>query len=327
MENFECSICCEIFDKPVECLKCYNNFCKKHVEGFKNVCPLCKNKPFNYRENVWLSRTISNMDLSFKCTICGYEGDKNSFWSHLIESHKNEMINHFNEHNNKNKNKISIIEKNIKESIHLPTKNEFQIINNSNKAQDNINNKFEGKNNIYESFEQNNNIDFDEINRKQTMNMKIKHEKFPRRFSMPSNKNNPKIQNSNVDNESGPNEFSNKNNSNERNKIHYCNKNNEFIRCNCCSDHICKPGNCLCVNCMKYNIIKLNLKNGELINRAGKIAKFFKGKFYCDSEYESIFENVMGMKFINHSKCHFPADSCNDCKVLNKFKDLYYGNN
>ena len=95
MKSFECSICSTQFKDPVECLKCSNNFCKVHISNFNNRCPLCHNTPFIYRENVWLKRTLLNLNDFYKCSICQFEGDYDSFWSHLIESHKNEIINQF----------------------------------------------------------------------------------------------------------------------------------------------------------------------------------------------------------------------------------------
>ena len=108
------------------------------------------------------------------------------------------------------------------------------------------------------------------------------------------------------------------------NKFYYCGKINELIKCECCPDHICKKGNCFCVKCMRKNLYKLNLVNGELINRAGKVAKFIKGNYYCGSQYESIFENINHITFRNTTKCEYPSVSCNNCKVLNKFRNIYY---
>ena len=93
-KTFECSICFEKFKNPVECTSCHNNFCKEHVSNFR-ACPLCKKKPFIFNENVWLKREIENIDFC-KCTICDFESDKNAFFLHLIEKHKDKIIDKFN---------------------------------------------------------------------------------------------------------------------------------------------------------------------------------------------------------------------------------------
>ena len=94
MNNFECPLCYEKYDNPLECLQCHNNFCKKHLPNLNNKCPMCNTIPLRYTENTWLRRTVMNMNLN-ECTLCGFEGDERSFWSHLIESHKAEVIAQF----------------------------------------------------------------------------------------------------------------------------------------------------------------------------------------------------------------------------------------
>ena len=345
MESIACKICNKKYDDPVECLKCNNNFCRKHVEGLINRCPICKNKPFEFRENIWLSRVVSNIDFSFKCTECGYMGDKNSFWSHLIESHKNEIINKFNECKIPNpkkddKDNISNMQENEDKITNLPISDSINISNNEEAEAKNIhkpdndqdnfnlfNSNLSENNNI-----QNNDIDFAQINRKKTLNKKNEYKKPPmtHRLSLKSDKNNHKFKTlPNENKKLSPKEITNRPIETDRNKIiniHYCGKKNESIKCDCCPDHICRQGNCLCVNCMRYNIIKNNLKKEYLINRAGKISKFFKGSYYCESEYDKIIENIMGMQFKNHSKCQYPLECCNDCQVLNKFKNIYNAN-
>ena len=114
-------------------------------------------------------------------------------------------------------------------------------------------------------------------------------------------------------------------NNNINKNIYYCGKKNEIIKCECCPDHICKEGNCLCVECMRINFNKLNLSQSQLINRAGKIANFFKGSFFCGKEYESITDNsITHQQYKNLKKCEYPFESCNDCQVLTKFRNIYF---
>ena len=293
MENFECSICYSKFEDPIECLKCNNNFCRAHVSGFKNRCPLCKNTPFKYRDNKWLSRAIENVE-TYKCILCKYEGDENAFWSHLIECHRKEIIKQYNENsesksmmkqnqNNKNNGNSS-----NQDEPDFPSINEIGINGNLN-----LNN-----------FEENSNNSRFNLQNDNPSNSSQSHRDFPKR-SLPGEKNSELI---------------------KSNKLHYCKKNNELIKCDCCPDHVCRRGNCLCVKCMKYNIKKLNLEKGALINRAGNISLPFKEKYFCGKNYEMIFENVVGLKFKKESTCKYPYDPCNDCKVLTKFKDIYLDN-
>ena len=78
MNKFECVICYQIFNNPIECIRCNNNFCKKHLPILNNKCPFCNNCPFRYIENIWLRRIILGMG-SCECALCGFEGDEKSF--------------------------------------------------------------------------------------------------------------------------------------------------------------------------------------------------------------------------------------------------------
>ena len=51
---------------------------------------------------------------------------------------------------------------------------------------------------------------------------------------------------------------------------------------------------------------KLNLNKGELINKKEKIAKMYKGSYYCGIGYETIIENALGRKFKKQSQCQYP---------------------
>lgn len=116
--------------------------------------------------------------------------------------------------------------------------------------------------------------------------------------------------------------YINNDNNTNNNKIFYCNSKNSDIPCNCCIDHICRQGNCMCVSCMRKNIKNLNLTQGELINKAGRIAKLEKGDYYCGCEFESVFVNVIGRKFVDKKICRY-CTQCNDCKILKQFMKKY----
>jgi hypothetical protein len=55
------------------------------------------------------------------------------------------------------------------------------------------------------------------------------------------------------------------------NNIKYCYKENKTIPCSCCTEHICRPGSCLCKKCMFLNFKELKLKKGQLINKKGYV--------------------------------------------------------
>ena len=113
-------------------------------------------------------------------------------------------------------------------------------------------------------------------------------------------------------------------NNNNFKKLYYCGKTNELIKCECCPDHICKEGNCLCVHCMRINYDQKKLSKNQLINRAGEVATFYRGNFFCGQEYESIINTITHRTFKNVKKCEYPCESCNDCNVLTKFGKIYY---
>lgn len=298
MENFECPICSSRYVDPVECLKCNNNFCRAHVPKFNNTCPYCKISPFKYRDNIWLSRALEKVE-TFQCSLCDWEGDQNSFWTHLIENHKEEIIQQYNK-------KSKSFNKSLKQNQNT-SENPF------NQSMSEFPSQYNG------SFNQNNSINFNSSNRYNDYNQissQNQNAPIPPMTHRNYNRGNNLSQ-------LGSTIYDNQLQSERNNKFYYCGKKNELIKCSCCPDHICRPGNCLCVNCMKINIQKYNLGKGVLINRAGETASPFKGMYFCGVEYETTIQNIIGMKFKKRSKCQYPSIPCNDCKVLSKFKNVY----
>lgn len=279
MNNFDCPVCYMTFDNPIECLKCHNNFCKKHLKEFnKDRCLVCNCSPFEYTENTWLRRTVLNM--TTKCSLCEFEGDEESFWSHLIEKHKKEIISHF-----KEKDQISCVDR-------PPSKFEPYI-------------KKDGP--------------YEEKNPPQPprQSVEIRQNYGYINVPPPTHRSNPPI--NNINQSDAPFTFVP---STER--VKYCGKINQIIKCNCCPDHLCKKGNCMCVFCMKENFNKFKLnKANQLLNKVGKIAVLYKGSFYCNSEYETTIRNVIGKTFVKKSKCKFPAKPCDNCKYLDKYQKIY----
>ena len=336
MESFQCIICSERYEDPVECLNCNNNICKKHAIIIENGCPICRCIPFKFRDNVWLKRTILSLDSLFTCIFCEYEGDEKSFWSHLIENHKKQIITKCNKSN-------QIQENNQKQNLNKDSKNQSKNENINEVLSVNApQNFFSGFNSLNNNFNNNN-----YNNQNPNISQNNIYNNNNNDNSNYNNYNNNDINNDNDDNNNNninnniifnkikthriypsvaPKEFTKKHPISGRNQILYCGKKNEFINCDCCPDHMCKTGNCICVICMVKNYKRLNLQKGQLINRCGKIANLYKGSYYCGSKYESIIENVLGMQFKKHLECKYPLEPCNDCKVLTKFQIIYNKN-
>jgi hypothetical protein len=136
--NFTCPDCKKFLKELLECDNCHKLYCKNCAEERKKnnkKCVFCNN-PFNCSPNIGIQRLISNGDIKPKCPYCEKEfanGDefdahqpnceaehyecrecrqefknKNSFWEHLIQEHKDvliqEMENKIDEENNNNNN-------------------------------------------------------------------------------------------------------------------------------------------------------------------------------------------------------------------------------
>ncbi len=308
-ECYECRACQEPYENPVKCPNCKEDLCRKHIDS-ENRCPFCDYFPF-FKEK-------PNPDSIYKCILCnGNEKDKNSFWVHLMEKHKEEIISKFRG-------------KDEPTPTDTPTKN---IDNNKiYKSQKSLNFNYSNNNNFDNKYNYNNINEYDPNDYGEDRNI----ESSDNRSINYNNKNNKSSQNlqtyrnykpkDNIKPKKEENDsFRELKYMDESNEIVYCNKKNELIKCECCPDHICKEGNCLCVKCMRKNVFNFRLVNGELINRAGKIAKLFKGEYYCGSPYVRNFEDYSHRQYKNPTICEYPSESCDDCKVLTKFKDIYYG--
>ena len=316
MENYKCRICSEISESSVTCLKCQKIICKKHFNS-DNICPCCKCFPFKYKENTIIRNPNLDLNSMFKCIICGFKGDKNAFWIHLIENHKDEIISKF-------------------KANDTPIQNKYKDNNQEYKYRKSLNNNF--SNNTFENKYNYNDIseEMDAFSfEKKYKNIYKENDIQSLNYVSKNNYNNfnndlhthRNIYNNNQEyilNKNKNNIRNNKIITENNNLLSYCEKKNKDIECECCPDHICREGNCLCVKCMRNNINKLKLVNGELINRAGKIAKFIKGHYYCGCEYESIYENVSSKTFRNIKKCEYLSEPCNDCKVITKFRKIYF---
>ena len=110
---------------------------------------------------------------------------------------------------------------------------------------------------------------------------------------------------------------------NQNLEMFYCNKKNELIKCDCCGpEHICRKGNCMCGRCMYQNLMARGLRDKELINKAGKIAKCVLGEYHCGAKFRDVIIDEIGEKKKVIRICQKPF-FCEECKILNKYKDEY----
>ena len=104
MENYQCDVCYERYEDPVQCLKCKANFCQKHIINSDNSCPCCKCYPFNFKDNTIINTSNINFDSKYICTVCRFgTGDKNTFLRHIYDNHQDEIITKFNMNTIQNK--------------------------------------------------------------------------------------------------------------------------------------------------------------------------------------------------------------------------------
>lgn len=296
MDVVLCPFCTNILKNPVECNNCHNNFCEKHINDFYN-CPCCNSHfsgSINYGikkildkfENERENKIIKMNEDIIQCTLCPFEGKPGYFCFHFAEEHKKELINEF------GRKKIYQAEK---EAIQLiPKEKKFEKYKSDDNITYNLNNPFEN--------DQLNNNNFSHINSGKIENININC------FTERNNK--IKVQNilskSRVTN------------------LYYCKKINKDINCECCPEHICSEGNCLCAKCMLYNFKAFNLKYGELFNKSGRIAKLDNGEFHCGIKYDKSIQNSVGGVFHSQIQCSFfGRNFCNECKILNKYKKIY----
>lgn len=328
MEFFKCEKCSNRFEDPIECINCHNFFCKRHLE-YPNNCPFCKDQSINYCPNIWLIKALKMIEkeerikksLMKKCSLCNdFEGEKDSFWIHLMEEHKDKIIEDY----TLNANKIEQIitpQKDLKIS-QLETIETYNVNKSSEmKSKINLNSNII---NITNHKKEISKITLDEsILLNDTKSLKCNDDM--------KTKN---IKNINLGKKTKKNDihkeklikinFKNTLPQTVKGKIVYCGRKNEIIKCNCCPDHICHKGNCLCVKCMNYNIKNLNLKKNELINKSGLIATYENGKYHCHQLIKNEIKNLNGQEsLINKQLCIYNNHSCDECKILNKYIKEY----
>ena len=104
--------------------------------------------------------------------------------------------------------------------------------------------------------------------------------------------------------------------------LYYCFRNNN-LNCECCENHICQPGNCICKECMQTNLSFHGLKQYYLINKAGRACKYSYGYFYCHCRTEKRSKNENGNIFIAMEWCVPNSLPCLACQEVTKLMDKY----
>lgn len=310
--NILCVYCQSKLKDPIECDNCQINICKEHINN-NNECPVCRIRPVKYHVNMGLEKLLSQYEIInnnlkimmdndiIECQLCKYEGKSTEFCYHLCETHKENLIEIF------GKKKHDIYQDyshNKHKDDSIKEKNEInQQINNYNNN-DNDNQRF-NQPNQKKKIDNKDNSPFNQISRK-----------YSGQINTVRN-NNVNYSIINISDLNPPSKSVNQNL-----EMYYCNKKNELIKCDCCPDHICCKGNCMCVNCMKQNLMVRGLRNKELINKAEKIAKCVSGEYHCGEKFRDVIIDEIGEEKKTSRICqnHF---FCKECKILNKYKDEY----
>merc|ERR1712232_112869 len=57
--GFQCIICLDMCHECINCQKCHQILCRRHVQHLsENCCPSCRDTPFRFQENIPLQRII-----------------------------------------------------------------------------------------------------------------------------------------------------------------------------------------------------------------------------------------------------------------------------
>ena len=101
----------------------------------------------------------------------------------------------------------------------------------------------------------------------------------------------------------------------------YCFKDSK-LDCECCKDHICKPGNCLCKNCMNKNKKYHCIKEYYLINKEGRVAKYINQTFQCYYFFTETYQ-YNNNTYIKKMRCNY-LNTCKACKELTLLIGKYF---
>ena len=349
IDSFQCSICTETFVNPVECLNCGNNYC---YECFMKVqemeekineeskCPLCNNFPFSVKPNEVLKRLVSNLECT--CKKCSKSFLYSEYQQHKLKckiyfckicnkqfSDPNVLINHFNNekfhkdyiisvmNNREKKNPDELLQK-VKKDLNIDNINGSNLIlKNSLNSNSNINyNKFDLNDESIKivKVELKPIYTIEEVRKIRFLDLISYKEKDSK-----DNNNNiiEYLYDLNILNRLPK---TNKYYKNE--DLIYCGKNNQ-IKCKCCKNHLCIPGNCMCFYCMNLNKKYHKINSNYLINKKGRVCKYDKC-FNCNICYKIINKDSDGNAYSKIIKCINKNKCCEDCKCINKIFGFYF---
>ena len=96
--------------------------------------------------------------------------------------------------------------------------------------------------------------------------------------------------------------------------LYFCGKTVELSTKNGKEKKKCSKNEFICKNCMKINKSNYHLKNNQLININGRVAKINKGKYHCFGRF------LIGNNIIEECIINF---SCKACKLLDSISIIY----
>ena len=332
----DCPICNDCLINPYECKKCHVCVCKKCIQ---NGCIYCKkneffqnlglnkilekicfpclncNKIFKTRKELKNHKDIDKIELH-ECILCLEQFDFDDFYNHILQKHRNHLIEIFDSNSLYNKG----------EKI-------LYLKNNSNQLNTEIINKYDSS--------KSNNIDDSNIQKErsiisvnvlQNINNSQSNIKTGKIFCINEDKNKNKtdnmdsllsnsVNNSNIFSESNLDKKL-KISTIQLSSLYYCKKQNNI--CTCCPSKKCIEGSCFCAGCMEYNCKVNKLKKGELINKKGRIANKYNGVYYCNITFRQQIQTYNGPIDVS-IKCSYTAN-CKECKdltvICKKYEDF-----
>ena len=334
----DCPICEDILNDPYECKNCHSCYCRKCI---RNNCDKCKKNDFF--SNQGLKKIVEqinfpcfNCNTVFKtrkelknhkhrneyeknlCILCKKTFDYSQFYFHIIQQHRNHLIEIFDSKSlyNKGEQKINS----------LRSFNQTSFLENRS---NNINSKTIrlSKCDISEIKDEDSIISVEPLrypnyidDKKMISGNLINIKPSPNKTDIDNNVIDSKTENI------IPNNFNSQKRNNKSKEspiqlsnLHYCNQPKGI--CQYCSSTICKEGNCFCLGCMEYNVKNKKLKKGELINKKGRLAKKYNGIYYCNIEFIKETQTYNGPISLNMN-CS-SLTNCKDCIELNAICKQY----
>merc|ERR1711933_656875 len=56
-----CPVCLDVCQECVSCEQCNNILCRSHLDSLDRTCPVCRQRPCNFRRNVAAERLIQGL--------------------------------------------------------------------------------------------------------------------------------------------------------------------------------------------------------------------------------------------------------------------------